>query len=135
MTLTLEYLAAGLVEKPLRMTVSGGVTLDADVYGTHDLTGAESLIFQDDSQEGEKLERAMPTELGKIEAKPPDEPQKALAFNGRRRFVADINNYFGVYCGLEQMPDRMKAWFVGNVEPVPGGRRRSPGRASISSSR
>ena len=124
-----------MVEKPLRLTVSGGVSLDADVYGTHDLTGAESLIFQDDPQEGEKLERATPIELGKIEAKPAEEPQKALAFNGRRRFVADINNYFGVYCGLEQMPDRMKAWFVGQRGAHRRAARRSRGRASTSSSR
>jgi YidC/Oxa1 family membrane protein insertase len=115
--LTFEYLGAGSIEKSCRFTPSGGVSLDSDVYGTHDLTGAESLLFQEDPQDGEKIVKVTPVEMSKVEARD-GEPRKVQAFNGRRRFAADINSYFGVYCALEQMPARMEAAFVGNVDPA-----------------
>jgi YidC/Oxa1 family membrane protein insertase len=128
--LALEHLGSGVVEKPCRLTLSGGVSLDADTYGTHDLTGAESIIFQEDPQEGEKLEKVTPLDMGKVEPKPGEERRKAMAFNGRRRFVADINNYFGVYCGLVDMPARMEVAFVGNVDPA-----EDPARARVARTR
>jgi YidC/Oxa1 family membrane protein insertase len=116
--MSLEYLGSGAMEKRCRLTVSGGVSLDADVWGTRDLTGAESLIFQEDSEEGEKLVKTTPIEMAKVEPKSGEERRKPMALNGRRRFVADVNSYFGVYCGLDQMPPRMEAAFVGNADPA-----------------
>src|SRR5262245_41768883 len=90
-TMSLEYLGQGAIAQACRLTPSGGISLDSDFYGTHDLTGAESLTFQDDPQEGEKLLKTTPLEMSKVEAKAGEEPQKTFAFNGRRRFVADVN--------------------------------------------
>jgi YidC/Oxa1 family membrane protein insertase len=113
--LTLEYLQDGSIVKACRFTVTGGVSLDSDVSGTHDLAGAQSFIFQKDPEEGDRLAHKMPAN---VEAKPNEETREQIAFNGSRRFVADINNYFGIYCALVQMPPRMTASFVGIVDPA-----------------
>ncbi len=130
-TFSFEYLAAsGRMEKAVRLTPTGGVSLDSDAYGTHDLTGAESALFKNDPQEGEKFAKTTPLEVGKglkvpagVEFIPEsDLPRVTQSLNGTRRYTADLNSYFGVYCGLTDMPPKMEASFVGIVDPEATGR-------------
>lgn len=110
------------LDQKWRFTPAGALTVDGESYGVEERQGVRSALFRvDPDGKEEYLETAL---VAAVKFERPEErlnPEKLRlsrhAFGGTRRFVADLNTYFGVYAALTDMPG-VEATVAGVPDPT-----------------
>ncbi|HYC76211.1 MAG TPA: YidC/Oxa1 family insertase periplasmic-domain containing protein [Planctomycetota bacterium] len=94
-------------ELKLRFTPSGGLTVDSEAYGAEDLQWLSSAHFAVEPNGKENYKEITLAEVEKFDAADRNAEglrSKRFSLAGSRRYVADLNSYFGVFAAITEMP-------------------------------
>jgi YidC/Oxa1 family membrane protein insertase len=113
-----------------RFTPIAALAVDGADYGAEDLQGVRSVSFRRTTDGGDEFKSFAPPQLKKTEETNAEgEHVQRFALAGERRFTADLNTYFGVYCALVDMSAPVELSVVGVANPnATGDKARNPVR-------